>query len=84
MFVELGVARVFDIFYRRNQPVHIDLSTVRETLLYIESDLTRTPKLDRLAFAIRQALKEIERLEGSSGDVEKPPVRTARFVPARG
>ena len=75
---------MFDVFHRHRQTVHIDLATVRDTLLYIESDLTRSPELDRLAFAIRQALTEIERLEGSSGGVEKPPVRTARFVLARG
>ena len=44
---------VFDVFHRHRQTVHIDLATVRDTLLYIESDLTRSPELDRLAGELR-------------------------------
>ncbi len=63
--------------------VSIDLESVRDTLLYIESDLTRLPEFARLAGSIREALAEIARLEAEAVPFEKQPVTPAHFVPAR-
>jgi hypothetical protein len=57
-------------------PPAIDLSTIRETLLYIESDLKRVPGLEGAASALKTARNEIETIE------KKRNQQTAsRFVP---
>lgn len=74
---------MFESFNRPRRQVQIDLASVRDTLLYIESDLKRSPDLTRLAGAIRSALHEIERLEDTAMEIEKPEFTSARFLPAR-
>ena len=61
----------------------IDLASVRDTLLYIESDLVRSPDLHRLAAAVRTALTEIDRLEQTDAQIGKSDFTAARFLPAR-
>jgi hypothetical protein len=73
---------VFEISKRQRRTVQVDLASVRETLLYIESDLGRSPQLNRLAATIRSALAEIERLEQADFELTKPEFATARFLPA--
>lgn len=74
---------MFQAFNRPRRQVQIDLSSVRDTLLYIESDLKRSSDMTRLAAAIRSALTEIDRLEGSDLEIDKPEFTSARFLPAR-
>lgn len=60
---------------------HIDLQTVRETLVYIESDCKECPGLEGVAAALEQTISEIDRVQ-ASGDIGLPVVASARFVPA--
>jgi hypothetical protein len=73
---------VFKVSKAQRRAVTIDLASVRDTLLYIESDLHQSPRLDRLAAAIRSALVEIERLE-PDGKIERPEITAARFLPVQ-
>ena len=59
-----------------------DLETIRETLLYIESDCRENAGLERVAAALSQALEEIERLEALNGPKHKAEPFYAHFVPA--
>ena len=65
----------------RRPAIKIDLGSVRDTLSYIESDLSQAPELQRLALAVRSALTEIRRLEQSDIEFAKPDFSGARFVP---
>jgi len=71
------------------QRPHIDLATVRETLLYIESDCRDCPELKRVADALAQTLGEIDRAIDAldrpreiDGSPARPNVISASFVPA--
>jgi hypothetical protein len=59
----------------------IDLASVRDTLLYIESDLDHRPELARLTDSIRSALAEIDRMELTGGTFETPQIAPAQFAP---
>jgi hypothetical protein len=74
---------VFESFKRPRRSISIDLASVRDTLLYIESDLNRAPELQRLAIAVRAALTEIDQLERGDTKVVKPDFTAARFLPVR-
>lgn len=74
---------MFALNRRQPNPVRIDLASVRDTLLYIESDLTGAQDYERLAAAVRNALGEIERLESANGRSEPAPATSARFIPAQ-
>jgi hypothetical protein len=74
---------VFDKFKRQRPQQRLDLASVRDTLLYIESDLAAAPELTRLTDAIHSALAEIDRLELSNASFDLPEITAARFVPAR-
>jgi hypothetical protein len=52
----------------RNQPwpPHIDLSTARETLSYIHDDMKRVPELQKVAAALEEAMREMDRAEATS------------------
>jgi hypothetical protein len=73
---------VFERFKRRHRTQHIDLASVRDTLLYIESDLQCAPELHRLADAVRAALAEIDRIELSNEPAKAPEITGAHFLPA--
>jgi hypothetical protein len=73
---------VFENSKRQRRAVQIDLASVRDTLLYIESDLGQSPQLHRLAVAVRSALSEIDRLEQADLDIAKPDFAASRFLPA--
>ena len=60
----------------------IDLGSVRDTLLYIESDVAHAPDLERLAAAIRDALTEIEKLEAKFGSKNRALPAAVHFLPA--
>lgn len=74
---------MFDKFKRSPLRQPIDLASVRDTLLYIESDLNQRPELLRLADAVRSCLAEIDRMELTGGNFEPPTVLETRFMPIR-
>ena len=63
-------------------PPRLDLSTLRETLIYMHDDMSRAPGLEKLRDALALALKEAEAAEAAarSGNARIGP---ARFVPRR-
>lgn len=63
-------------------PPAIDLSTVRDTLLYMHDDMKRVPGLERVASAIATTLDEIKAAESLARPATLPP-SVARFMPAR-
>ena len=63
-------------------PPALDLSTVRETISYMEGDLRRVKGLEAAAAALKTAIKEIEAAER----VMKPApysILRSRFLPKR-
>ncbi len=74
---------MFEVFNRPRRAVSIDLASVRDTLLYIESDLSQAPELHRLAVAVRSALSEITRLEQAGTEIAQPEFVSAHFLPAQ-
>ncbi|HMN37093.1 MAG TPA: hypothetical protein PKD49_05195 [Hyphomicrobium sp.] len=64
------------------QRPHIDLETVRETLLYIESDCRDCAGLERVSAAIAQAISEIDRVHEGSEPRGRTDVISASFLPA--
>jgi hypothetical protein len=70
-------------FNSSRRAVTIDLASVRDTLLYIESDLNQSPELYRLGAAIRKALAEIDALEETETEDDKPTFLSAKFLPAQ-
>lgn len=58
----------------------IDLPTIRETLIYIESDCKGRPGFEQIAAAIAVAISEIDRIR-SDFDLRSTPVSPARFIP---
>lgn len=61
-------------------PPAIDLSTVRETLVYMHDDMKRVPGLEGVAAAIATTLDEITAAESKSKAVPRSPI-SARFMP---
>jgi hypothetical protein len=61
-------------------PPAIDLSTVRETLLYMHDDMKRVPGLENVAGALANTLAEIEAAEQRQPPLTKATV-AARFMP---
>lgn len=60
----------------------LDLSTMRETLAYIQDDARRVPGLEKASAALATAIREIEQAEKKSKPIryEAP---FARFLPRR-
>lgn len=67
----------------KNRRIRIDLCSVRETLLYIESDLRHAPGLETVAAGISAVLDEIARVEIDHGVDPAPALIGAQFLPAR-
>ncbi len=65
---------------RRDQKV--DLGSVRDTLLYLQSDAAATPGMERLSETLAEAIAEINRIESVSPAGE-PQIISSRFLPAR-
>lgn len=63
-------------------PPMIDLSTVRETLSYIQDDMERVPELAKVAAALRATVAEIDQVKPRP-TVQNSPF-AARFLPWRG
>ncbi len=66
-------------------PPHIDLSTLRETLIYMHDGMARAPGLEKLRDALALALKEAEAAEAvaraKAPKISKPHFTSARFLP---
>ena len=73
---------MFKLLDRSRAKPSVDLETIRETLLYIESDCRENAGLERIAAALSEALEEIERLEALNGPKHKAEPFYAHFVPA--
>ncbi len=73
---------MFKLFEQSRAKPSIDLETMRETLLYIESDCRENAGLERVAAALTDAIDEIERLEALNGPKHKAEPFYAHFVPA--
>lgn len=67
-------------FVRGSRKTSIDLESVRETLLYMQSDLRNAPGLEGVAAAVGSAIAEIARVEGDIGS-PKAAVVAAHFRP---
>ena len=67
----------------KTKKVRIDLDSVRETLLYIESDLRHAPGLETVAAGISAVLDEIARVEIDHGVDRAPALIAAQFLSAR-
>jgi hypothetical protein len=61
-------------------PPAIDLSTVRETLVYMHDDMKRVPGLEGVAAAIATTLDEIAAAEKQTRAVPRSTI-SARFIP---
>lgn len=67
----------------RPWPPHIDLSTLRETLLYMHDDMARAPGLERLRDALAAAIAETEAVEQGATAAPTVVPFSARFLPRR-
>lgn len=74
---------MFGVFESKRSTQRIDLASVRDTLLYIESDFEHAPELQRVTDAIRAALAEIDRIELSDRKLQAPEITGAQFLPAQ-
>ena len=59
----------------------IDLESVRETLLYIESDFRYAPGYETVAAAIGAVLGEIDRVEAEIGKDKPSRAIASQFMP---
>ena len=75
---------MFRISRRQPWPPQIDLSSVRETILYIEDDLARVPGLEGVAAALKSAIREIDRAKPPAAlPAAKSPAPHFQFLPRR-
>lgn len=76
---------MFEAFLRaRRQPrtyCEIDLTSVRETLLYIASDLRDDAHHQPLADALQAALREVDALEVAGTAKRRPSIVRSAFTP---
>lgn len=73
---------MFKLVRRTARTPHVDLETVRETLVYMESDCRNCPGLEGVATALEQAITEIDRAAPLASEVQPREVMPAKFVPA--
>lgn len=82
----LSAFEVSGVIFQRKikaKPAAIDLAAIRDTLLYIESDLVSAPEYASLLKPVREALVQIEALEAPSAVIEQWPQNVVRFLPAK-
>lgn len=74
---------VFSFTKARQHRPHFDLETVRETLLYMQSDLQSQPDLKSVAEAIADAVAELDLVANrETASSARTDVISASFVPA--
>jgi hypothetical protein len=75
---------MFKISRDRPWPPSIDLSTVRQTVAYMQGDMARVPGLEKIAAALDTAIKEIDAVQARPPVISmKDHVARARFLPRR-
>ena len=75
---------MFKIDRFRPWPPDIDLATVRGRLRYIEDDMRRVPQFAKIAAALEDAIREIDKAEAKNPvQIENGVVTHSRFVPTR-
>ena len=74
---------VLRVLRRSARRPHVDLQTMRETLVYIESDCRECPGLEGVAAALGQTIIEIDRASDRLEGEPAPATIAASFVPAR-
>ena len=72
---------MFKLVRRSAKKPRVDLQTVRETLVYMESDCRDCPGLEGVAAALEQTITEIDRVGHEQHELPQEPV-AARFIPA--
>lgn len=73
---------MFKFSGRKSRRSHIDLSTVRETLLYMQSDVRSQPGLEAVAAALAETISEIDRVVERVEPAPRADVISASFIPA--
>ena len=73
---------MFRISRHRPWPPSIDLSTVRETLIYMRDDARSVPGLENVATALEAAIDEIDSAQEKLEPTSLTPI-ASRFLPAR-
>lgn len=75
---------MFKISRNRAWPPSIDLTTVRQTVTYMQGDLARVPGLEKIAAALETALAEIDAVQVRPTVANlNDPVLRARFLPRK-
>jgi hypothetical protein len=72
---------VFRISRSRPWSPVLDLSTVRETLLYVQDDMRRVPGLEKVAGALEAVVKEIDVAERAQPRPIPTRITETRFLP---
>jgi len=73
---------VFKLLRRPASKPRVDLQTVRETLVYIESDCRECRGLEGVTAALVQTITEIDRVRNAMDKPKAPEVTSVRFIPA--
>jgi hypothetical protein len=73
---------VFRISRNRPWPPAIDLSTVRETLIYMRDDARAVPGLEHVAASLDAAISEVDAAEATFKPISLSPIES-RFLPMR-
>ena len=75
---------MFKISRNRAWPPSIDLTTVRQTVQYMQGDLARVPGLEKISAALEVALTEIDAVQTRPSVANlNDPVLRARFLPRK-
>jgi hypothetical protein len=75
---------MFKISRDKPWPPSIDLSTVRQTVAYMQGDLARVPGLEKIAAALDTAMQEIDAVQPRRPVVNlSEHLARARFLPRR-
>ena len=75
---------MFKISRNRAWPPSIDLTTVRQTVQYMQGDLARVPGLEKISAALEAALNEIDAVQTRPSVANlNDPVLRARFLPRK-
>mgnify|MGYP003384744974 CR=1 FL=1 len=75
---------MFKISRETPWPPTIDLSTVRQTVAYMQGDMARVQGLEKIAAALETALKEIDAVQPRQPVVNlREHLARSRFLPRR-
>lgn len=73
---------MFKLVRRQASKPRVDLQTVRETLVYMESDCRECPGLEGVAAALEQTITEIDRVGSAQDEAQPREVTAVKFIPA--